>query len=193
MMRFLLLGLRSLSQLSNIWSFTEPCWTFLSFSLSSPFCAFFFLSLLWKDSRNNVLTVVKLLFHKQLFGVIGAFHQIFVIVACMYLLVFSSAIPVQSNAGPQGQHSTVHVFVSLSCVFVSICKKKKKKKFLHNLWLVLLGPLDPVLSIILCHHCFLWIHYKHGGTAHSGINTQPTTAPQHINHHRLQRPPWNMV
>ncbi|XP_034432325.1 mortality factor 4-like protein 1 isoform X1 [Hippoglossus hippoglossus] len=46
---------------------------------------------------------------------------------CMHVFIsVSSATPVQSNAGPQGQHSTVNVFVSLSCVFVSICKKKKK-------------------------------------------------------------------
>lgn len=53
----------------------------------------------------------------------------------MYLLVLLLPHEVQLNAGPHGQRSAVNVFVSVSCVFVSICKKKKKK-FLHNLYIV---------------------------------------------------------
>lgn len=52
----------------------------------------------------------------------------------MYLLVFLLPNEVQFNAGPLGQHTAVNVFVSVSCVFVSICKKEKiKEKNAHIL------------------------------------------------------------
>ena len=51
----------------------------------------------------------------------------------MYLLVLLLPHEVQSNAGPHGQRSAVNVFVSVSCVFVSICKKKKKKKSFYTI------------------------------------------------------------
>lgn len=60
----------------------------------------------------------------------------------MYLLVLLLPHEVQLNAGPHGQRSAVNVFVSVSCVFVSICKKKKKKvstQSLHCLLCVLFG------------------------------------------------------
>lgn len=49
----------------------------------------------------------------------------------MYLLVLLLPNEVQFSAGPLGQHSAVNVFVSVSCVFVSICKKNT-----HNLSIV---------------------------------------------------------
>ncbi|TNN27061.1 hypothetical protein EYF80_062796 [Liparis tanakae] len=46
-----------------------------------------------------------------------------VTVACLYLLMSVRPHKVQSIAGSHGHHSTVGVFVSVSCSFVSICKK----------------------------------------------------------------------
>ena len=105
----------------------------------------------------------------------------------MYLLVLLLPHEVQSNAGPHGQRSAVNVFVSVSCVFVSICKKKKKKK-------VSTQSLHCLLCILFGYHRSLkmysarciqksvtrwWNRLKGSGQAHSDFKAQHHTSKTH--------------
>lgn len=78
----------------------------------------------------------------------------------MYLLVLLLPHEVQLNAGPHGQRSAVNVFVSVSCVFVSICKKKKKKSFytISTLFTVCIIWLSLFFENVFCKMYFEKCH-----------------------------------